>query len=322
MSGNEPRVSIGMPLYNAERYLAETLESLLVQTFQDFELVISDNGSSDRTEEICRSYAARDNRIRYYRGETNRGAAWNHNRVFELSRGEYFKWACYDDPCAPAFLEKCIGVLDQDPSVALCYTSTVNVDDEGQFLWMDRCLLGTCTRPHERLRTITDHDHNCHEIYGLIRSSALRKTRLIGSYCASDQNLLADLALRGKFHEVPEVLLFVRVHRQGSCRLYGDRRLRTVWFDTSAEGKLIFPYERQFWEYLLLIGRAPLPWLERLRCYLLMVRWLKQYGREAAKSTFWGAYWGAYKWVMVSIKKYMPWVRTAYLALTKPAGRA
>lgn len=322
MNEIEPRVSIGMPLYNAQRYLAETLDSLLGQTFRDFELVMSDNGSTDRTEEICRSYVARDNRIRYYRGETNRGAAWNHNRVFELSRGEYFKWACYDDPCAPEFLEKCVAALDQDPSVVLCYTGIVDVDDDGKFLRMNRCVVADYARPDERFRIIADHDHTCEEIYGLVRSSVLRRTPLIAPYCASDQNLLAELALLGKFHEVPEALLIHRVHRQSSCVMFGDRRLRTLWFDASAAGKLIFPYERQFWEYLLLIARVSMPWRERLHCYLLMVRWLKQYGREMAKSTFWGTYWGAHEWVMVSIKKHMPWVRTAYLALLKPVGRS
>jgi glycosyltransferase involved in cell wall biosynthesis len=322
MQQQKPRVSIGMPLYNAERYLPQTVDSLLAQTFKDFELIISDNGSTDRTEEICRSYAARDNRILYYRGETNRGAAWNHNRVFELSRGEYFKWATYDDCCAPEFLEKCVSVLDKNPSVVLCYTGIVDIDDDGQFLKLNRCLVADYARPHERFRIIADHDHTCEEIYGLIRSSVLKKTPAMGLYCASDQNLLAELALHGRFHEVPEQLFIHRVHLQSSCRLYGDRRLRTVWFDTSAEGRLLFPYERQFWEYVLLIGRVPLPWRERLRCYLLMFRWLKQYGRETAKSTFWGAYWGAHEWIMVSIKTYMPWVRTAYLALTKPASKS
>lgn len=322
MDQSKPRVSIGMPLYNAQRYLAETLDSLLAQTCKDFELVIFDNGSTDQTEEICRAHAARDNRIRYYRGETNRGAAWSHNRVFELSRGEYFKWAAYDDCCAPEFLEKCVAALDQDPSVALCYTGTMEVDDAGQFLRLNPRLVAGYARPHERFRIIADHDHSCEEVYGLIRSSLLKKTPLMGSYCASDQNLVAELALRGKFHEVPEALFFHRLHTQSSCTLYGDRRLRTVWFDTSAQGRLLFPYERQFWEYVSLLWRVPLPWHERLRCYLLMLRWLKQYGRETAKSTFWGAYWGAHEWIMISIKTYMPWVRTAYLTLVKPAGRS
>ena len=323
MSGSGPRVSLGMPVYNAQRYLAQALDSILAQTFRDFELVISDNGSTDRTEEICRQYVAREQpRIRYHRNEINRGAAWNHNHVFTLSRGDYFKWVAYDDWCAPEFLEKCVAVLDRAPDAALCYTGIVDVDEEGKPLRLNPCLAGRYARPYERFRIIVDHKHSCEEVYGLIRSSILKKTPLMGSYAASDQNLLAELALRGTFHEVPEVLFFHRVHPQSSCLLYGDRRLRSVWFDSSARGRLLFPLVRQFWEYLALLWRVPLPWYERLRCHGLMLRWLKQYGRAMARDTFWGAYWGVREWIIVSIKAYMPWVRTVYRALSNPQERS
>ena len=98
-----PRVSLGFPVYNGERYLAAALDSLLGQTFRDLEVVICDNASTDRTAELCAAYAARDARVRYHRNPTNLGAAPNFNRTFELSRGEYFKWAAHDDVCAPTF---------------------------------------------------------------------------------------------------------------------------------------------------------------------------------------------------------------------------
>jgi glycosyltransferase involved in cell wall biosynthesis len=116
-----PRVSIGLPVYNGENYLAETLDSILAQTFTDFEVIISDNASTDRTETICRQYAAQDRRIRYLRNTSNLGAAKNYNRVFELSQGEYFKWNGHDDPLAPVFLERCVAVLDRHPGVVLCF---------------------------------------------------------------------------------------------------------------------------------------------------------------------------------------------------------
>ena len=104
MSENEPRVSIGMPVYNGEKYLEEAIQSILAQTYSDFELVISDNASTDKTQEICLEYAARDSRVRYHRNEKNLGAAPNYNRTFELSTGQYFKWADYDDLLAEEFL--------------------------------------------------------------------------------------------------------------------------------------------------------------------------------------------------------------------------
>jgi glycosyltransferase involved in cell wall biosynthesis len=117
-----PRVSIGLPVYNGERFLKDALDSILSQTYRDFELIISDNASSDHTEEICRRYAARDERVRYYRYDNNVGAARNFNRVFQLSRGEYFKWAAHDDICSPGFLQRCVKILDSDTAVVVCFS--------------------------------------------------------------------------------------------------------------------------------------------------------------------------------------------------------
>jgi len=127
----KPRVSIGVPVYNGESYLACALDSMLGQTYGDFELIISDNASTDRTPEICRQYAARDPRVRYLREEQNRGLAWNFNRVVEVSRGDYFKWAAYDDVCAPSFLARTVEVLDNDPHVILATSVAALIDAQG-----------------------------------------------------------------------------------------------------------------------------------------------------------------------------------------------
>ena len=92
-----PRVSIGLPVYNGDRYLRETIEGLLNQTFSDFELVICDNASTDRTQDICNEYCLLDKRVRYYRNNENIGAGKNFNKAFSLSQGKYFKWAACDD---------------------------------------------------------------------------------------------------------------------------------------------------------------------------------------------------------------------------------
>jgi glycosyltransferase involved in cell wall biosynthesis len=134
VSESRPRVTIGVPVFNGESFLAETLDSLLNQTFSDFEVVISDNASTDRTEEICRAYTARDPRVRYCREVVNRGAAWNHNRVFELARGEYFKWNSADDLCAPEFLARCVAALDRDSAAVTAVSETVEIDERGKRL--------------------------------------------------------------------------------------------------------------------------------------------------------------------------------------------
>ena len=106
-----PRVSIGLPVYNGEKYLRAALDCILRQDYADFELVICDNASSDGTEAICREYAARDGRIRYTRNETNIGASGNYKRVFELARGEFFKWASHDDTFHPSLVRRCMEVF-------------------------------------------------------------------------------------------------------------------------------------------------------------------------------------------------------------------
>src|SRR5579875_956335 len=111
-SDRPPHVSIGVPVYNGERYLAQALDSILAQTFSDYEIIISDNGSTDATPDICRMYAAQDPRIKFHRHDHNRGSAWNYNRVFELSSGTYFGWLSHDDVYDPRFLERCVEVLD------------------------------------------------------------------------------------------------------------------------------------------------------------------------------------------------------------------
>ncbi len=325
MSKAKPRVSIGLPVYNGERYLAETLDSLLAQTFKDFELVISDNGSTDRTEEICRSYAARDSRIRYYRSDTNRGAAWNHNRVFELSSGEYFKWQCHDDLCHPEFLEKCVSVLDREPSAVLCYSQFVRIDEKGSLVerevWgqepvASSAVKGTA-RPHQRFRSLIHRRDSCEEIYGVMRPSVARQTRLIGNYTQSDDNFLAELALRGNFCEVPEPLYYYRLHPQKSTEVYRNRVKCMAWFDPAAAGRMSIPFWRQFREYLSLIHRAPLPWHERLHCYLHMIGWFQKF-RVWLKFDLEDAFAGT---IVPSIKRHAPWTRPIWHVYTSVRGR-
>jgi glycosyltransferase involved in cell wall biosynthesis len=119
-----PMLTVGMPVYNADRFLAKALDSFLGQTFKDFELLISDNASTDRTEEICREYAARDHRIRYFRNPQNMGAGWNFRRVYSLANEKYYKYAAHDDFIEPTFLEECTAALEADPGLVLAHART------------------------------------------------------------------------------------------------------------------------------------------------------------------------------------------------------
>ena len=271
-----PRVSIGLPVYNGERYLGETLNCILAQTFEDFELIISDNASTDGTQAICQDYAAREPRLRYYRNEQNLGATRNYNRVFELARGEYFKWAAHDDLFGPEFVERCVEVLDRYPALVLCYAKSDVIDEQGQNLGYDPVDLNLrWPRPHQRYAAYHQRfraHRNCNAVFGLIRANVLRQTPRIGNYVASDEVLLGELALHGEFYEIPETLFFRRDHLQTSVRAYRfDKRL--AWFDPTKKGQLHLPVWRWFFEHAFAIKRVRMTWSERVSCYLELGRW-------------------------------------------------
>lgn len=289
MSSRTPKVSIGMPIYNGEQFLPQTLDSLLAQTYTDFELIISDNASSDGTQEICQRYASQDPRISYLRQSTNLGASQNFNLVFQKASGEYFKWAAHDDLCQPEYLARCVEVLDRDPEVILCYTRAQAIDEKGEIIHKYK------TKPNLEspqayirfIESLTDEKDITVVpivIFGLIRANVLAKTPLIGNYASSDGVLLGELALHGRFYEVPEYLFSYRHHAEQSWVTNPDRRSLEGWYDPKRERKITFPKWRLLKEHLLSIHRAPVDWNQRARCYLFMVRWMQAGWRELVKN--------------------------------------
>lgn len=269
-----PRVSIGLPVYNGEKFLRDALDSILAQHFEDFELIICDNASTDNTQKICQTYAQMDQRIRYYRNNKNVGAAKNFNAAFKLSKGHYFKWAAHDDICDREFISKCVQVLDQDQSVVLCHSRTKLIDEKGHFIKKDYNKLNIHSyKPQHRYHDLVLLRHSCFHVFGLIRSEALRKTSLIGTYTSSDRVLLVELSLHGRFFEIPEYLFLRRNHSLQSVQAY-DYRSRIVWFDPTKIDKYVFPIWRIFFEYIKVIKRVPLKRQERMGCYMTVVRWI------------------------------------------------
>lgn len=265
-AGSAPRVSIALPVFNGERYLEQAITSVLTQTFDEFEFLIGDNASTDATEEICRSYAASDPRVRYVRNTTNLGAAPNYNQLFHRSGGEYFKWIAHDDLCEPEFIERSVAVLDHDPGVVICYSKTVLIDALGDEIehYSDGLHM-TQTAPHERVRLLLETPGWCNPIFGLLRRSMLAATPLIASYPRSDRTLLAELSLHGRFHELPEPLLKRRVHPQISTEVHVAERDLAVWFDARNRTRRTFPRWKRYSQYIAMAARAPLPAGERAR---------------------------------------------------------
>lgn len=276
-----PKVSIGFPVYNGERFLREALDSILAQTFTDFDVLLYDNASTDNTETICREYAGRDARIRYHRHKTNLGAGRNYNLTFLESTGQYFKWAAHDDVMAPTFLEKCVEALDKRPETVLVFPRMMDIDDDGNRLpervtsHIPRAERGVSPKVHQRFRRLIRLDYTIEEIFGLIRSDVLRKTKLFLNYSDSDRTLLAELALYGPIFEVPEMLFFHRMHKGSSVSMYPTREERGAWFDPKLAGKTAYPRNRQVLEYFKMLFHHPIGPVNRFLCFLFLANYIR-----------------------------------------------
>jgi glycosyltransferase involved in cell wall biosynthesis len=278
-----------MPVYNGEKYLREALDSILVQTYNDFELIISDNKSTDSTEQICRKYAVEDRRIRYFRNKKNIGVPKNFNRTFELSSGEFFMWATHDDLHSTEYLQKCVRILDKNPSIVLCHSITGRIDKHGILRGVyNQGLLKRIdsAKPHERFGDLIDLYHYCCLVMGLARASSLRKTSLIASYIGSDRNLLAELGLMGKIYRIPEYLFYQRDHPDSYSSNRSWPYTTTTPIDSlikemawwSKDNWTSFPHWKTCIEYFRSVNRVSLKCSERLLCYNQIFLWIMKQG--------------------------------------------
>ena len=260
-----------MPVRNGERYLRQSLDAILAQTFEDFELLISDNASGDGTQQICRDYASKDKRIRYVRNGENLGASTNYNRAFQLSCGRYFRWAAADDLFAPTSLERCTGVLEANKDVVLCYPKTTLIDENGDAIkdYNDSLDLRS-TYVWERFRQALKVGM-VNAIYGLIRSDALRKTSLIGRYPGADGDLVIELTLYGRFVEIPHPLFFRRMHNTAYSSIETVQG-RQEFHDPKTRGQIYLEHWRRTFERLVGISHAPLTVPTKLHLTAILAR--------------------------------------------------
>ena len=280
MADSKPFVSIGMPVYNEELYLEQALQSLLSQSYENFELIISDNASTDRTSEICLTYATKDPRVRYNRMETNVGSSLNFNRVFQLSNSPYFFWASGHDTRHKNFIARCIEILERDASVVLCYPAARWVEADGH--------VGDVIAGHvetrgmsqlARFRTVLWDLGFVYQTYGIMRSNALKRTGLMRpNTVGADVVLVTELALLGAFAEVPEPLLFVqKLSDFGSWNKYLVKSLgppaerRSAWY----------LYSTMIYEHLRVVARQTTGFRDKvvmvlsvIFCMLTRYRWV------------------------------------------------
>lgn len=281
MRRDHPKVSIGLPVYNGEVYIEETLDSLLAQTYEDFELIIADNASTDSTEAICRAYAGRDTRIRYVRNRTNIGAAPNYTLVARLACGELFKWAAHDDVCDRDFLMRCVAALDAHPEALLAYPRTLVIDGGGAVIGEGGARPATCSpRPHQRLREMAQLGTDVYPIFGVIRADALRSVLPHRGYAGADRVLLVQLCLRGPFIEVPEALFRIRHHAGQYSERFSTSHSSVSWWDASETKAVTWANWRRLSGLEEAVDDAPLSREERIRCYIVLLQWMRAHWKR------------------------------------------
>ena len=287
-----PRLSIGLAVYNGENFLSQSIEALLGQTYEDFELIISDNASTDGTADICRRYAKQDSRVRYFRQRENIGSAPNHNFTIHQAKGELFKTASHDDLYGRDLLRLCVAVLDEHPAVVLAHSWSAQIDETNAVTEVVDYPVNTAA-PHapERLRSMLFDGWGDDE-GGVLRTDVLRRTALHGSYHFADRTFTVELALHGPFYMVPEYHYFRRHHSgQGGAR--ASIRTRCANLDPRRASRLRHPTARLYAEYIgsyvAAIRRAPLSTFDKRECYQVLSRWvasraLPVAGRTLARS--------------------------------------
>lgn len=270
-----PLVSVGLPVYNGENYIAEAIGSVLAQTCGNLELIIQDNASTDRTAEICRGFLAKDSRVRYYRNPRNLGAAPNYNLAYNLARGRYFKWLAHDDRMLPGYLEAATQALEARPDAVLCNSVARYIDGDGQFIGLYDSGLDKADiqSPSQRFASLVLSSHSCVDFFGVIRRSAMKSSLLHGSFHGADRAFLAQMALRGAFVQLSEPLVEMREHDNRYTRKQGRATERQAWHDASLRGRITFPAWRLYSEYVKAVGREPLPFAERARCHRALTQW-------------------------------------------------
>jgi glycosyltransferase involved in cell wall biosynthesis len=272
-----PRLSIGLPVYNGEEFLAEALDALLGQTYEDFELIISDNASADGTEEICRQYAEKDARIRYRRQARNVGATPNHNVLLDMARGELFKWASHDDLYGRDLLRRCVEALDERPELILAHSWQAIIDGQGAVtVPLDYVHKTDAARPSVRFKSLL-FEPGGDDFYGVVRTDVLRRVTPMGSYHHADRTYVAEMALHGPFHQVPELLYFRRDHPDRAERANPSKRARCANLDPKRGNPITNPTARLLaeyvWGYVHGIRATPLSSRERRACYLALAEW-------------------------------------------------
>lgn len=260
------RLTFGIPVYNGERYLESALRSVQEQDLEDIVIVISDNGSSDGTQDICRAAAAADGRIRYHRYDVNRGGIWNYQNVMALGKTELFSWMAADDIKLPPFARVSIEALDDaGPETAFSCPRTRIINAEGiVYEDLNDAHMGLdADAAHVRVGNMLRAQAS-HPMYGVIRTSALERTRGIRSVLGDDMVLLVELLCAGRMATAPDQVFLQRRHdAQVSVQGAGA----SAWFAPGQRGDRSFAETRTNIEMYRGVAHSALPFSEKTRTW-------------------------------------------------------
>jgi glycosyltransferase involved in cell wall biosynthesis len=237
MNPEQKRITIGLPVYNGEKILAAAIESALQQSYRDFDLIISDNASTDGTPEICESFAERDSRVRYFRQSRNLGPVDNFNFVKGACETEFFVWLASDDRWSPDFLEKMLEIMDKNPDCSLAFCNFSVCDLKTGSREMVQISAADQQSPCKRILTrVLDMKPSL--IYGLQRQSLIRDLEF-ELFDLSDVFFSLQAAARGTIRIVDARLYTAgTMGRRKPYSLTGKNICRTTFFRRGA--KLFF----------------------------------------------------------------------------------
>jgi glycosyltransferase involved in cell wall biosynthesis len=268
-----PTLSIGCAVYNSnEKSLARSLDSVLSQTFKDFEVIVCDNSPDDKTRKLIEPYMQRDPRVRYYHNGVNLGAYPSFWRTFHIADGELFKWVADDDCLEPTYLQQCVDAMGADESIALCYTRSRIIHPDGSIKTEDTGdgIVAMQDHPAERFLAVLNHSWVALGFYGVFRASCLRRVHPVNDDCVrlADILLLAEISLMGRIEQIPRVL-FTYTQKQKD---WTDReKLNAAQYDAcfahQAHRGITFPNILFAHELMEAVRYSPLPLADKSRLY-------------------------------------------------------
>ena len=284
MTDTTPLVSVGLPVYNGEKYVEKAISSILSQTYENIELIITDNASTDRTREIVEAFAKTDARIKYIRNKENLGASGNFSLSPMLATGKYFKWCAHDDKHSPDYIELCVTELEKDPDLAMAFGSMRMVDAQdnpADYRYEDHPSV-TSDDAYARFRSQISLNYKIYgRVFGVYRTELMQISTLHRPYFGSDRALLCEIALLGKFKRVDQAIFYCREHEERSVHI--KSKISRTAFMTGKAGRLKatehIQFSSQLWEILGRHPNAISPFLGRLKLLFGFVLRPAQLGR-------------------------------------------